>query len=79
MTKARAKYILTHKTSGLGGGFGGGFKYAFRGRYGNNDTQQIYKDGLTYAEVMYVRKVWEKMPGTASFDSALRKIANGSK
>jgi hypothetical protein len=77
MTKARAKYILTHKTEGFGSGFGGGFKYAFRGRYGNTPTQQIYKDGLTYAEVMYIRSVWQKMGGMASFDSALRKIANG--
>jgi hypothetical protein len=80
MTKTRAKYILEHSDDGLGNGLFGGFKYAFRGRYGQySDKRQgkTYPDGLTYEEVMFIRKVWKSMSGTSTFRSALVKIAGG--
>jgi len=36
-----------------------------------------YEFGMTQAEYSYVREVWDTLPGTASFDTAMHYIAKG--
>ena len=68
MTKERARYILENKL------IGGLLRFSFARLPGGGP---IHADGITRAEDAAIRRVWQTMPGSASYYSAVCEIANG--
>jgi hypothetical protein len=66
MTNERARYILENKL------IGGDLRFSFDRQPGG----PTYVNGITRAEDAAVRRVWQTMPGAASYYSAVCEIAN---
>jgi hypothetical protein len=63
----RARYILENKL------IGGDLRFSFA----RQPSGPIHADGITRAEDAAVRRVWQTMPGSACYYSAVCEIANG--